>query len=273
MSAWSWIQHHRWLSILFLAFIIFGSAGGTCWAVFFRTVSSPVTLKEALRLYRRDQARSSNGVAPIAIAGTSSELLTPGVYRYQTSGGESLSIPGADRSFPAVTDMLVTRGASSCSVIRWVPLAQHTETTTVCATGGVLAATQFVTHEVIAGSTTTTITICPATTYFVPPVSIFTWTAVCRQSDPNGKVVIHGQDLGAALLSVGGQEIEVTHVRLTMDFSGGGTGTGPMDFWVSTTRGLLVRELETVGVRQQGVLYQEHMLTELTSLRPVNTAG
>jgi hypothetical protein len=276
VSAWSWIQHHRWLSVLFLAFFIVGTAGGTCWAVFFRTASSPVTLKEALRLYRRDQSRfSGNGgrEAPGASAGASAGVLTPGVYRYQTSGGESLSIPGADRSFPALSDMLVTSGAPSCSVISWVPLSQHTETTTVCAEKGVLAATRFVTHEVIDGSTTTTVTSCPTTTYFVPPITMSSWSAVCRQSDPSGKVVIDGRDLGPALLDVGGQSIETTHVRLTMTISGSGTGTAPMDFWISTTRGLLVRELETVGVNQQGVHYNEHMLTELMSLIPESAAG
>ena len=272
MSAWSWIQHHRWLSIFCLAFFIVGTAGGTCWAVFFRTVSSPVTLKQALRLYRRDQS-SARGGMPVAVAGTSSEVLTQGVYRYQTSGGESLSIPGADRSFPAVSDMLVTRAAPSCSVISWVPLAQHTENTTVCAAAGALVATEFVTHEVIAGSTTTTVTSCPATSYLVPPVTTPAWTAVCRQSDPSGKVVIDGRDLGPALLTVGGQSIETTHVRLTLHMSGSGTGISPVDFWISTTRGLLVRELETVGVNQQGVHYSEHMLTELTSLVPVSASG
>ena len=52
---WQWVQQHRLLSVLVLAFVIVSSAGGTAWALVFRTVSSPVGLREALRMYRREQ--------------------------------------------------------------------------------------------------------------------------------------------------------------------------------------------------------------------------
>ena len=55
MVVWHWVQQHRWLSIIVLAFVILSCAGGTAWALVFRTVSSPVGLREALRIYRREQ--------------------------------------------------------------------------------------------------------------------------------------------------------------------------------------------------------------------------
>src|SRR5580658_4348638 len=100
VQAWSWVQNHRWLSILFLAVFIVGSAGGTCWAVFFRTVASPVSLRDALRQYRRDLTGSQTS--------NSGRPLSDGVFSYRTTGGESLSILGVARSFPSATTMIVT---------------------------------------------------------------------------------------------------------------------------------------------------------------------
>ena len=55
MFVWHWVQQHRLLTVLILAFVIVSTAGGTAWALVFRTVSSPVGLREALRMYRREQ--------------------------------------------------------------------------------------------------------------------------------------------------------------------------------------------------------------------------
>ena len=52
---WHWVQQHRVLSVIVLALFIVATAGGTAWALVFRTVSSPVGLAEALRMYRREQ--------------------------------------------------------------------------------------------------------------------------------------------------------------------------------------------------------------------------
>ncbi len=264
MVVWTWIQHHRLLSIAFVAFLVIGAAGGTAWAVFFRTVASPVTLKEALRMYRRDQVSAARNWGLV-------QPLTAGVFRYRTAGGESLSIPGASRSFPATSDMVVSAGAGGCSVVAWVPITQHTETTTVCPSlNHSLVVTNLTTHEQISGTTTTTVLTCPATTYLLPPAAVTgaRWSATCHQASPSENVVVQGTDLGDESLRVGGQSVSTVHVRLTLQFAGVEAGVAPTDLWISTTRGLVVREAEQATVTQQGVHYHEQMDTLLVSLTP-----
>src|SRR5271156_614130 len=105
-------------------------AGGTAWALVFRTVSSPVGLREALRMYRREQTGK-------ALA-TLRNRMPPGVYAYRTTGGESLNLVGVARSFPSSTSMIVADGR--CATVSWVPITQHTDAITVCnGPGGALS--------------------------------------------------------------------------------------------------------------------------------------
>ena len=124
MVVWRWVQQHRFLSVLVLALVILSSAGGTAWALVFRTVSSPVGLREALRIYRREQTGK-------VLSTLRNRLPAPGVYTYRTTGGEGLSLMGVQRSFPSSTSMIVDEGR--CATVSWVPITQHTEATTVCA--------------------------------------------------------------------------------------------------------------------------------------------
>ena len=125
MIVWHWVQQHRWLSVLVLAVVIVTAAGGTAWALVFRTVASPVGLRQALRVYRKEQTAK-------VLDSLRGHLPAPGVYTYRTSGGESLSLLGVSRGFPARTSMVVAD--DRCATVSWLPLVEHTETTTMCAT-------------------------------------------------------------------------------------------------------------------------------------------
>jgi hypothetical protein len=267
---WTWVREHRWLTVAGLVLLIVSTAGGTAWAVFFRTVASPVSLRAALRLYRHDQDSGFSGVASL---GNLSRLLAAGVYTYRTSGGESLSLLGQSRSFPARTDMVVSDRPGSCSSVSWVPLTQHTEVTTACpAADHAFSVSQLVTDEVISGTSTTTIIDCPTTTYLVPPIAFpgVRWTASCTQSGPSGTVAVDGLVVGEEPVEVAGQSIPTLHVRLTLRFAGVDVGTSPTDFWISTAQGLIVRERESTTVTQQGVHYTEQMDSTLSSLTPAS---
>jgi len=260
---WQWVQQHRLLSVLVLALVIVSSAGGTAWALVFRTVSSPVGLREALRIYRREQTGK-------VIATLRNRLPAPGVYTYRTSGGEGLSLMGVQRSFPSSSSMIVADGR--CATLSWVPITQHTESTTVCAgPDGSLSVPRLVTDESIAGTTTTSTVRCPATAYLLPPGTrpSARWAATCSLTDPAEQVSLAGAALGPATMAVGGHDVSVEHIRLTLTFSGVDSGTNPTDFWIVPSSGLVVREHETVGVTQGGVRYSEGMDIMLTGLDPM----
>lgn len=255
------MQQHRWLSLLALAIVVIGTAGGTTWALVFRTVASPVNLRAALRLYRRDAhslTKSSWGRLP-----------RPGVYPYRSSGGESLSILGESRAFPSTSAVIVTDG--SCASMLWDPLEQHTETTTVCpAPDGAYAISSTLTHEAIGGSTTNATLTCPGTLYLLPPHVHpgARWSARCLLSNPHEPVAITGLALGPALITVGGQQVETQHVRVTQQFSGVASGTSPTDYWVIPSDGLIARESEQVDVTQDGVHYHQSSDVQVSSLTP-----
>jgi hypothetical protein len=197
-------------------------------------------------------------------------LPRPGVYNYRSTGGESLSIMGAERTFPSSSSMIVTDGA--CARVTWAPFVQHTESTVVCPNGhGTYAIPSMVTHETIGGSTTTSTLTCPATLYLLPPTSTSAatrWSARCALDDPAETVTVTGLSFGAVPLVVDGQRVMTQHVRLTQHYVGTASGSNPTDYWVVPTSGLIVRETERVDVTQDGVRYHQSSDARLTSLRP-----
>lgn len=264
MFVWQWVQQHRVLSVIVLALFIVASAGGTAWALVFRTVSSPVGLAEALRLYRREQAAK-------VLTSLRNHLPNPGVYTYATSGSEGLNLVGVQRSFPPSTSMVVTDG--SCATVSWVPIEQHTEKTMICpSVSGSYDVPLLVTDETIAGSSTTSTISCPSTAYLLPPAAVpgERWSATCALANPAEKVGVVGQVLGEATLGVHGQSVGVEHVRMTLTFNGAQQGTNPTDYWIVPSTGLIVREKEQVAVTSGGVRYNESMETALTSLHPAS---
>jgi hypothetical protein len=272
VPAWTWIQNHRWLSVLFLTIVVIGTAGGTCWAVFFRTVASPVSLRDALRLYRSSSSTAGTTGTSEEVRGAS--LLVPGVYSYKTTGGESLSLLGADRSFPSETEVIASNNDKACSTMEWVPIEQHTETTVACpASHHSIAGTQFVTHEEISNTNSTTVIDCPSTMYLLPPIAVpgSHWSATCRQVNPAEPVEVTGQVLASAPVVVGGVSVPAYHVHLVMTFSGSAdNGTSPVDFWFSMSRGVLLKEQETAQISEDGVRYNETMNAVLESLIPAS---
>jgi hypothetical protein len=259
---WQWVQQHRLLTVLILAFLIVSTAGGTAWALVFRTVSSPVGLREALRMYRREQTGKM-------LASLRNKLPAPGVYTYRTTGGEGLNLVGMQRSFPSTTSMIVADG--HCATVSWVPITQHTEATTVCSgAGGALEIPKLVTDESIAGTNNTSTIVCPSTAYLLPP-SVRPgerWSVTCSLTNPAEKVAMTGRSLGTATIKVGGHPVTVEHTRFSLDFVGAEQGTNPTDFWIVPGNGLIVRERETVAVNQGSVRYSETMVASLTSLTP-----
>ena len=262
MFLWQWVQQHRFLSVLVLTVVILSSAGGTAWALIFRTVSSPVGLREALRMYRRDQTEKM-------LAGLRNHLIPPGVYTYRTTGGEGLSLMGVARAFPSSTSMIVTGGR--CATVSWVPITQHTEATSICAgADGALSVPRLVTTESIASTDTTSTVECPSTAYLLPPAARtgVRWTTACSLQSPAEKVGFHGEVVGRSTLAVGGTTVTVEHTRFVLTYNGSESGTNPTDFWIVPSTGLIVREKEAVGITSGGVRYSENMEATLAALAP-----
>jgi hypothetical protein len=264
MPALNWINHHRLLLLgAGFAVVVVAVALGL-WFFIFRSSSTPVNLRQALRLYRQDQSRSTTW-------GTG--LPPPGVYRYRTSGDEQLSFGNIARTFPTSSTMIVT--GSTCAMERWEPIEQHMEGIEECrAKGGGYALTSSFTYEDIAGTKTNQVINCPTSAYLLPPDPRRgeQWHALCHSAGLN--IALSGMVVGSSSVVVGSTRVPAVHTRLTLTFSGSESGTNPSDYWVSPENGLILSERESVDLYQSAgplgsVNYTEQMSISIGSLTPV----
>jgi hypothetical protein len=265
MPVLTWATQHRYwvLGIVFVGVVVLVAAG--FWYFVLRSPSTRVGLHQALRLYRLNQKAETS---------ERTDLPSTGVYRFTTSGSEHLSMGGISRSFPVVSDMIVTETAG-CATMKWDPLVQHMEGLVECAQkDGALDIQSALSYESIAGTQTTSVIACPIGTSFVPlhPTVGERWHATCHSKGES--VVFSGQVLGKADLDVGGSQVPALHTSLDLSFSGSQSGTNPNTYWVSLQNGLILRQDETVDVAQKtgpfgSVRYTEQMAISLQSVTPI----
>jgi hypothetical protein len=260
----TWIANHRfWVLGMGVAVLVVAVAAGV-WVIFLRSPGTQLDLRQALRLYRQEERA---GDPPGNV-----HLPPPGVYRYQTSGNETLSIAGISRTFPNTSNAIVTD--ASCATVKWEPFVQHVEGQVECpAAHGALILVSLPSSEQIAGITTNMVITCPPGTYLVPPDATVgeDWSTTCHGS---GQVdALKGTVVGFSSVKVGGKSVPSVHTRLAMSISGSESGTSPTDYWVSSTNGMILRERESVNVFQSAgplgsVHYTEQMAISLQSLTP-----
>jgi hypothetical protein len=261
----NWINHHRLLvsGVSFAVLVLV--AIGCVWFFLLRTTGTQIDLRQALRLYREDEHGSN--------LRTEEGLATPGVYVYQTSGSEKLSLAGISRTFPSASDMIVTDGR--CSSMDWIPFKQHVEGLQLCRQAdGALTMSQASSVESIAGVNTTQVIRCPSTAYFIPPSPHAgqRWYSVCH--GPGQVDKISGEIIGTTTFSVNGQTVSALHTRINTVVSGADTGIDPTDYWVAPQTGLIYRQREVVSVSQSvgplgAIHYNEEMAISMSSLQPV----
>ena len=266
MGPWRWARKHRILSIGLALVALLAVGAASTWFFVLRNPGTRVDLAQALRQFRAEEAAGNP---------TSAALPTPGVYRYTSSGGEGVNLPGVGRSFPSTSFIIVTdRGR--CTTMEWRPLVEHMEGVQVClGRQGSLLLTSAPSYEQIAGVQTTSVMRCGVSAYFVPPrPSAGTrWQAVCRA--PGDRVAMRGQVLGSGVVHVGDRLVPAFHIRLVFGISGAQSGTNPTEYWISARDGMILRQAETVNVSQGAgplgsISYTEDMHIALASLAPAN---
>lgn len=264
MPIWSWIPQHRAWSLSMGLFLLLAAGAAVVYLVVLRTTSTPLNLRQAVRLYRTRQSPASASDPP--------GIPLSGVYQYQTSGEESLNILGMSRTYPRTTSMIVT--TRSCASVRWEPVTQHVEEISECIEPrGGLALRSSVTKESIAGISTHTVITCPSDTYLRPPKATVgdRWSSTCHSA--GAPVHASGVVLGRAHVSIGGRAVGAWHTELTFSFAGAYRGTSPTQYWLAIPTDLLLAEREAVHVSEHAsplgpVLYREQMSAKLRSLTP-----
>lgn len=265
MPVMTWFNQHKFFVLgAGVVFLILAVAVGF-WFFILRDTATPVNLRQALRLYKQDQHEGKGTDA--------SELPSPGVYQYRTTGDEQLSFGGIKRLFPPATDMIVTE--DGCITEKWEPLEQHMEGMVECPLqSGAYGITSTLSYEEIAGTQTSDVIHCPSDSYLVPPDAHAgqRWHTVCHSAGLN--VGWSGEVVGKTSVNVGGHSVPAVHTRLTLAFSGAESGSNPNDYWISTKDGLILSQKETVDVSQKAgplgsVEYSEQMAIKIASATPV----
>jgi hypothetical protein len=243
-----------------------------------RDQARDITTDEALDRFRQ---MTTSSVAPIEQALTSSEapadapdVPEPGVYRYRTTGEESIdALGGASHRYPEETTITVT--PDGCGVLlRWDALRERRDEWRLCATAdGIELQPLGLKYHEFFGRPTSEDIVCDRTVLLVPadreprvPV-----TQDCRMASdpwfPTWEVLAWDER------TVDGTEIDVVHTRMTVVDDDPTYGEQTTIDWWLTPSGLPVQATATkwsVSPSPIGaVTYEEEFTLSLISLRPL----
>ena len=210
----------RWLLVGGLGAIAVVGAGVAVVLVVFRN-----------RPRRSASARRSPSTAESIGRGDGLAAAAAGGYGDRTRGGQGLSLPGGDRSYPNRTTMTVT--PSACGItVRWAAIVEHTEQYEEClgANGISTMASSSVTETFFGVQTRDSVTCSPGA-YLRPAGTQIgaTWTFTC--SEPQEQWRGSGRLVGIEPVTVAHQRIVALHTRVVVNLAGRNTGDNPSDYW------------------------------------------
>ena len=191
----------------------------------------------------------------------------PGVYRYRTSGFESIdALSGARHEYPDETFMTLTSGECG-PVVRWDALSERWIDWEHC--GPDLAVTGSATYHEWFGLPDLESEVCSEPRPVAGAAGEVT-TSVCDAGE--SLETYQTTIVGYEVLDVAGVRIETTHIRRTSSLSGGSSGTAEVDVWRARGTALVVRmEVARSSVTQSAVgdvTYSEEFVLDLLGLTP-----
>ena len=197
-------------------------------------------------------------------------LPRPGVYVYDTHGGDGVdALNGDHHTYPATTTLTVT--SSGCGVReRWDVAKQRWEEWQRCVDGAGVRAPALTTYDEFFGQSQTDAYQCTGDARPLDAAPGATWTAAC--TEPGSTEVYHGTVVGAETQVVGSVSVSSLHVRITID-NGQASDSQVTDSWfLSGTDFLVARRTSnrTSNPSPVGaVTYREDYEIHLTSFEPL----
>jgi hypothetical protein len=285
--------------LLALAVVALLLADGAAWVNEQRHLATPVTLRHALQEYRREQRRlatapTSTTATPAATAGAPSAARTvsastpspspaasaparsgpprPGIYTYDTVGGEDLSLFGTSRTYPSKTYATLRREQGCNWTVEHPLLKEHVDLLGRCTDqNGVGISSD--------GSDVEFFTQTDGEHYRCdPPVVVAAWTdagrvtahETCHSSDSDAEFTVTPK--GTMPMRVGSKTVRARLARIDVVLHGRVKGTVSVDAAVDETTGLLLRSNRIVDTDAHAVFgdvhYSERVLITLASLDP-----
>lgn len=192
----------------------------------------------------------------------------PGVYVYETRGGEEIDRPSARHDYPSETHVSV-RYAGCGVVTRWQPVEDRWDETETCPAAEP-ALRRTATHRAFFGQQQEQDLVCASGALAWSPTPERSWTNRCAAADVS--FTMRARSVGRETRTVDGQAVDTVRVLWRGEMRGRSEGTWVSDRWVDVRTGLLVKAVTQVDVTSSTavgrVRYQEHVELELVSLRP-----
>jgi hypothetical protein len=265
---------HRWAIVLAaVAIVLLGGATyfGVAWS---QRGAHEASLDRTLQRFRANAGVTTTPAAPLQPAA--------GVYTYQATGAEHLSVLHTTQGWGPIMPATVTDAGNGCWSLQVEFNTHHTQTWNYCAHGGTLTEN--------GGATTQTFDFVA---FSATDHSLFTCSTpgvVVRRDEDAGasaQIVCNGNStvqhtkmtstgtivfVGVERLSIGGKAVDAYHVRSARAESGDQHGTDRSDSWFAVRDGMLLKLVRNIEVRSPSpigsVTYTEHGSFVLTSLAP-----
>ena len=190
-----------------------------------------------------DQAVARFRAAGAEAAEPAPGLPVPGVYRYRTTGGETVSFLGYRRDYTPVTTRTITRhGCGVREVQRF--LAQHLEYYDRCGNALVGYGTDIAYWWT---SGTQDFRCGPGSFDGADLASGGRVEWHCADEDTQARQIT--EHLGDEEVEVGGARVPARHTRWTTIFSGATTGSAVVHDWFDPRTGLVLRETRDIALR------------------------
>ena len=262
-------SRRRWPLVVGVLVVGVLAAGAVWWVR--REPARPVTIDEAKRRTNPDATEPSAPTgAPAA-----------GVYEYQGSGGEKLSVPPLSQSegptIPGTVEVL----ADGCWRFRIDFSTNHWQTATSCRRGADLVETDGETWQrwLVGPTAITNLTTSVCDPSMVLPADRTpgqTWPARCIATNDGipGETVSAGdyRFVGHEDVEVGGAAVPTVHFVRERELSGTQQGKEQTDVWLTLDTGLTVRNRRSVEADADTIIgkttYTEVGEFVLTSLTP-----
>lgn len=258
--SWKW-----WLAVTAGVVAVLALVVGTGVLLYLRGRDSatPVSLDESVDRFRSGSTQPS-GSGPRSAA--------EGVYVYATKGSEHVDVlDGTMHTYPDTTTITIT--AAGCGVNEhWDALAERSDDSLSCAEQSGRVEQSFRTHHEFFGVTDDQEFDCGAGNLLVPSdLRIDSkWNGSC--SSASTTTDSQTELVGLETLEIGGEKIEVVHLRIESTNRGASTATTTRDDWRVPDTGLLVRRESENRSETDSVIgkatYVEQFTLELTSLTP-----
>ena len=268
-----WYRRPRRLALVVTLVLLTGGAGvfAVLWA---NRGAEEVSTQDAIERFREEEGGGTETAGFLKPA--------TGVYTYEASGTEELSLLGTSQKWGPTMPATVTRQADDCWSLRIDFSNNHWQEKRYCSSENLLLDVGGRVHQsfdlvaTTIGDTTDFTCDPPAEVIRVDAEPGDSWDVSCdgRSEVRNTQVTSTGTTtfVGIEQLEIGGEEVASLHYRDRRDLSGDQTGTEDTHDWFAVTDGLLLRSTHDTRVSSPSpigdVVYTEEGEFRLTSLTP-----